>query len=269
MQIFIARDGQQTGPFSLEQVQQMLTAGGASGEDLAWYEGAPEWMPLSQVPGVTGNAPPPTPKLQPIQGTPRPTETRTSGAAVASMILGILGFIILPIVGAIAAIITGHIGLGTIKKGAGTVKGRGMAIAGLIMGYLQIVLVALAIVAAVALPTFGKVQEKAEQMKSMNNARQILMACRMYAADNDGAFPASLQDLITEGVVDDTAVFQTVPPSEDGSEIGFEYTAGLTDSDHPRKVLIQSKTTYSGGDKIFGFVDGLVHAMKPDELPPQ
>lgn len=43
MQIFIGRDGQQTGPFTLEQVQQMLAAGSATGEDLAWFEGAAVW----------------------------------------------------------------------------------------------------------------------------------------------------------------------------------------------------------------------------------
>ena len=52
MQITINRDGQNYGPYPLEQVQQMLQAGQAQLTDLAHYEGAADWVPLIQVPGV-------------------------------------------------------------------------------------------------------------------------------------------------------------------------------------------------------------------------
>ena len=53
MQITINRDGQNYGPYTVEQLQQMLQAGRAQLTDLAHYEGAAEWVPLSQIPGVT------------------------------------------------------------------------------------------------------------------------------------------------------------------------------------------------------------------------
>ena len=53
MQITINRDGQNYGPYTVEQLQQMLQAGRAQLTDLANYEGATEWVPLSQIPGVT------------------------------------------------------------------------------------------------------------------------------------------------------------------------------------------------------------------------
>ena len=53
MQITINRDGQNYGPYTVEQLQQMLQAGRAQLTDLANYEGAAEWVPLSQTPGVT------------------------------------------------------------------------------------------------------------------------------------------------------------------------------------------------------------------------
>ena len=53
MQITINRDGQNYGPYTVEQLQQMLQAGRAQLTDLANYEGAAEWVPLSQIPGVT------------------------------------------------------------------------------------------------------------------------------------------------------------------------------------------------------------------------
>jgi uncharacterized RDD family membrane protein YckC len=52
MQIHIARDGQRMGPFPLEEVNRQLAAGSLQLSDLAWYEGIPNWVSLSQVPGI-------------------------------------------------------------------------------------------------------------------------------------------------------------------------------------------------------------------------
>jgi large-conductance mechanosensitive channel len=268
MQVFIARDGQQTGPYSLEQARQMLRSGGASAEDLAWYEGAPEWLPLSKVPGIEDDSPPPPP-LQPIRGTPRPVESSTSGAAVASLVLGIVSWIFLPFVAAIAAVITGHIGLGSIKRSAGAMRGRGMAIAGLIMGYIQVILIpiiiAIAVFASVSIPATNKIFQKAQQVKSLNNAQQILLACRVYAADNDGLFPPDLETLVPDYLVDES-VLQTEPPSEDGEAVGFTYTPGLTETDSSSTILLESKLTFEDGKKVVGYVDGRVEVIRLQEL---
>ena len=50
--IHILRDGQQFGPYSLEEVNTFLADGSLLPSDQAWYEGAPEWIPLTEVPGV-------------------------------------------------------------------------------------------------------------------------------------------------------------------------------------------------------------------------
>jgi len=50
--ITIRSGDQNFGPYSLEQVNSMLTAGRLSGDDLAWLEGSPEWQPLHSIPGV-------------------------------------------------------------------------------------------------------------------------------------------------------------------------------------------------------------------------
>ena len=68
--------------------------------------------------------------------------TKTSGFAIASLILGIFALLIgwIPIFGwliLILAIIFGFIGLQRIKKDVGT-KGKGMAIAGIIMGFISL-----------------------------------------------------------------------------------------------------------------------------------
>ena len=67
-----------------------------------------------------------------------PTQPKDSTLALLSMIFGIAAYVILPFIGAIAAVILGHMGKSEIKKSAGMLKGNGMATAGLILGYVQL-----------------------------------------------------------------------------------------------------------------------------------
>ncbi len=61
--------------------------------------------------------------------------TRTSGMATASLVLGIIGLFINPL--SILAIIFGGIGIAQTGRDA-TLKGRGMAVAGLILGIIVV-----------------------------------------------------------------------------------------------------------------------------------
>jgi hypothetical protein len=63
---------------------------------------------------------------------------KTSTLAIISLIGGITGLTILPFLGAIVAVITGHMAQSEIKKSGGMITGKGMATAGLILGYLAI-----------------------------------------------------------------------------------------------------------------------------------
>ncbi|MEZ5461758.1 DUF4190 domain-containing protein [Dokdonella sp.] len=64
---------------------------------------------------------------------------RTSGTAITSLVLGIICWVGLPFIGALIAVICGHIARGEIRRApAGSVEGDGLAIAGLILGYLQL-----------------------------------------------------------------------------------------------------------------------------------
>jgi hypothetical protein len=75
---------------------------------------------------------PPPPPAAPMA----PVAQKTNGLAIASLVLGILWLFM---IGSILAIVFGHISLSQIKKSNGTQGGRGMAIAGLVLGYLSIV----------------------------------------------------------------------------------------------------------------------------------
>ena len=72
----------------------------------------------------------------PPNGTPAPTST----LSLTSLIMGIIGWVILPIVGAIIAVITGHLARKEIRESNGLLGGEGMATAGLVLGYSNIAL---------------------------------------------------------------------------------------------------------------------------------
>ena len=71
------------------------------------------------------------------------------------MILGILGWTLLPILGAIIAVITGHMAKSEIRKSNGQLGGEGMATAGLILGYTSIVLGICVCAAVILIPALG------------------------------------------------------------------------------------------------------------------
>ena len=65
------------------------------------------------------------------------------GMAVASLVAGILSVTMCGLFAAIPAVICGHIGIKQADRGEAT--GRGMAMAGMIMGYVSLVLTVLVI----------------------------------------------------------------------------------------------------------------------------
>ena len=161
VQIHVARNGQPMGPFSLEEVNRQLAAGTLSVSDQAWYEGAAGWAPLSTVPGVSSSRPPggtsPSPPQAdaarpsapavtappvggPVASVPvpsAPTEPLAIWSIVLSL-LGVCGFCCTPVViTGIAGVVCGHLALSKIGARP-ELQGRGLAMAGLIIGYCAI-----------------------------------------------------------------------------------------------------------------------------------
>ena len=166
---FVSRNGVQQGPHSLEEINNLLAAGQLSAADLAWQEGMAQWEPLSSIPGVNAvGGPPPMPGGVPaVRSAYRPPQSNvapqgmaagppsTSGMAIASLVLGILCLIlffthIFALIIGLLAVIFGHVSRGAINRSRGRIGGGGMALAGLITGYIGMVLaVILLVIAAV------------------------------------------------------------------------------------------------------------------------
>jgi hypothetical protein len=61
----------------------------------------------------------------------------TNTMAIVSLASGILSWFAVPVIGAIVAIVTGHMARSQIKASLGTEGGDGLAIVGLILGYVH------------------------------------------------------------------------------------------------------------------------------------
>ncbi len=70
---------------------------------------------------------------------------QTSGLAVVSLVMGICSWTILPILGSLVAIITGHMARTEIRRRPLELEGDGLAVAGLILGWTNVVVAILAI----------------------------------------------------------------------------------------------------------------------------
>jgi hypothetical protein len=82
--------------------------------------------------------------------------TTTSSLAIVSLIFGILSWCLLPFIGAIVAVVCGHLARSEIRRSTnGPIEGDGMAVAGLVLGYLHLLLCVLLIMIGIAALFFG------------------------------------------------------------------------------------------------------------------
>ena len=63
---------------------------------------------------------------------------RTNNLALVSLIAGIVGWTAAPLIGSIVAIVTGHIARRQIRDGHGMEEGSGLALIGLVLGYVHV-----------------------------------------------------------------------------------------------------------------------------------
>ena len=89
------------------------------------------------------NYPPPQnqPPYPPLYQPAPPTST----TAIISLIAGILGLSLFPIIASILAVITGHVAKNEIARSGGAIGGGGLATAGLVLGYIGVGLLALSL----------------------------------------------------------------------------------------------------------------------------
>lgn len=64
---------------------------------------------------------------------------QTSSLAVVSLIMGIVGWTVFPFLGSLIAIVTGHMARAEIRRQPHALEGDGLAVAGLVLGWLAVI----------------------------------------------------------------------------------------------------------------------------------
>jgi hypothetical protein len=189
MQYHIAINGVQSGPHEEAEVRRRFAAGELSAQDLCWREGWPEWRAVGAA--FAGPvAPPPFPPAPaaPLVSSPgsSPARPEVSALAITSLVLGLTSFFASVFTG-VPAVICGHLARARIRRSGGALAGEGLALAGLITGYIGIAL--FAVMLAIIVPTIGHVKTTAARTVDSSNLRQIGQASLIYAADHQDQLP--------------------------------------------------------------------------------
>lgn len=114
--------------------------------------------PQAPTPGAGYGMHTPSPTPQYSTAPPVAAPMKTSGLAIASLICSTAGTLFAGL-GFIAGIITGHLALIEIRKSNGTLGGRGLALAGIIIGYTGIAMIVAVVIALASTMSGNGVQD--------------------------------------------------------------------------------------------------------------
>ena len=125
---------QRIGSTTIPQQQRHITAPLEPLPEDGLYQKADFEAPT--LPVIPSNQPY-TPQVVPRGTLPNTTYVvpgpKNNTNAVVSLVFGIIGWVVLPVIGPIVAIVAGHIALRQLKQLEGQQEGRGLAIAGLVL----------------------------------------------------------------------------------------------------------------------------------------
>ncbi len=134
------------------------------------------WLNVPAAPAQNPSPAQYPPQAQPYRGQ---YPQQTDGGAIASLVLGIASFALcLSFIAGIPAIVLGHISRSKIRRSGGRLKGDGMALAGLIMGYISLPFIL--IIAAIAIPNLLRAKISANESAAMSTVRTINTAQVTY-----------------------------------------------------------------------------------------
>ncbi len=206
MQIHVARNGEEVGQYSVEEINRKLADGSLLPTDLAWYEGAANWGPLAAVPGVNMPGapaasagpihPPPSPSgFSAVPAQPAPINhaiSRTAsqsyqGMVVISWILLGITFVIslIPVLGCGSWLLVWPVALATLIMGILTLN-RGGKTPGTVLIVASVLIVPLVLAAPVittlVLGSVVSKEEHRQEERIMNNLRALAEAKERWVA---------------------------------------------------------------------------------------
>lgn len=197
--------------------------------------------------------------------------------SVASLISGILGLTIFFGIGSVAALIFGYVGRGQIKRSQGQESGNGMAIAGIVMGWIgvlvSVVLVVLLFAGSIALFNWSQSDDFQDVVDdgvgiiadaSLDEITEADAQCTVIEE-----YPNQGQEHINDG---ETAQYNSNPPTS-GPHYGVPAEPGFYEPDsgiEPERLVHnlehgQIVIWYRPGAEDLGFLEQQVEELVAQE----
>jgi hypothetical protein len=196
----LGADGREYGPVDAVTIRQWIGQRRLVAISSVKGETDSDWKPLTAFPefqdALTPAAGPGSASgIPPLQEFAPPPPQAGNGLAIASLVLGIF-FCLGPLAG-IPAVICGHLARSRIRHSLAPAGGAGMALAGLILGYLGI-FIWLLILPATLLPLVAQKKQQAQQINCISNLKQMGLAVRIYANDHKENLPPDFLSMSNE-----------------------------------------------------------------------
>lgn len=217
----IGQDGKEYGPVPAEEVRNWIRQGRLSVQSKIRPETEGDWKVLGELPEFSDAVP-----LAPRPTVPLsvPLPAKTSGLAIASLVLGVLGIFTLGLT-AIVGLVLGIIALVQINRSKGQLGGLGLAIAGIAVSGVMFMM--LPIMAGMLLPALARAKTRAQTIQCMNHVKQLNLALIMYATDHNETFPLAENwcDLIKPYTGGSTLAYEC--PSQTPGKCAFALNAAV------------------------------------------
>jgi len=171
-------------------------------------------------------------------------QKKTLGLAIASLVFGCLFIVpLLGIIFGLTAVILGIIALVKISNNRDSLKGKGLAIAGISLGALGIIMVPIfAMLAAIAIPNLLRAKVSANEASAEASVMTLSTAAEAYAAAN-GRYPDDEYDLV-----------YAEPPYLSSSYnnktiVGYTYSVGFYSDGY--EIIAEPERCGTTGFKVF------------------
>jgi prepilin-type processing-associated H-X9-DG protein len=207
---------------------------------------------------------------------------KTSGLAITSLVLGILGVLTCGTT-ALIGLILGIIALVKVKQSRGALGGGGIALAGIIVSAIFVLMIPVFV--ALLLPALAQAKQRAQTIKCVSNVKELSIAMRICAMDNKNHYPAATNWCDTlRSHAGMTNVFHC-PADFSGGRCSYAFNAQLAgaevDKASPGAVMIFEANggwNASGGEELMlaaprhgrvivvGFADGHVEQVSASRL---
>jgi len=282
----IGADQKEYGPITADQIRQWLAQGRVNAQTRAKPADGGEWQTLADIPEFADafyTEPPPTPEApSPAMATGSAGRPRTSGMAVTSLVLGVLGFFTCGLT-AVVGLVLGIVAMNKVRKSNGALTGQGIAIAGTVTSALFLAMIP--ILVAMMLPAVAKAKARAQTITCVNHMKQLSLSARLYAEGHDRRFPpaATWCDAMKDAGASEQVFL--CPAGDAASRCNYAFNEQLdgievskvdpetvlffeTDggwNKHGGVALMQGISRH-GGPLVVAFADGSVQQVKATEL---